>query len=516
MLDQETLKQVRGVLEGINTPLTLLVTRDREYVHADTFSQFVEEVASCSKYINVEYEQGEAFSFRLIRDGKDTGIAFRGIPNGHEFTSLLLALLNADGKGRNLPDEALRRRIQNLKGEVKLSTYVSLTCTNCPDVVQALNVMALLHEGISHEMVDGSLFQEEVDRLGIQAVPSVYANGKPFHVGRGDLGELLGKLENLMGTSNQADGHDLLYDFDQIVLGGGPAGVASAVFSARKGLKVAVVAQRIGGQVNDTTAIENIISVPRTLGTQLAADLFQQLECNDIEVFVNRTFLHADLDGKVKTITVEGGEQFRAPQVILATGAKWRRLGLENEDRYVGHGIHFCPHCDGPFYKGKDVAVIGGGNSGVEAAIDLAGICHHVSVIEYSRQMKADAVLQEKLKSLPNVDIFYEKQTSELQGDGTRLTGIMVKDRQTGEEMALPVDGVFLQIGLQPNSDLVKGTVATNARGEIEIDGHNRTNIPGVYAAGDVSTIPFKQIMIAMGEGAKAALAAFEDRMYAQ
>lgn len=516
MLDQETLKQVRGVLEGIGTPITLLVTRDKEYAHSDSFSQFVEEVASCSGCINVEYEQGEAFSFRIIRDGKDTGIAFRGIPNGHEFTSLLLALLNADGKGRNLPDEALRRRIQNLAGKVKLSTYVSLTCTNCPDVVQALNVMALLHEGISHEMVDGSLFQEEVDRLGIQAVPSVYANGKLLHVGRGDLGELLGKLEDLMGTANSTEGQDLHYDFDQIILGGGPAGVASAVFSARKGLKVAVVAQRIGGQVNDTTAIENIISVPRTLGTQLAADLFQQLECNDIAVFVNRTFQHADLDGKVKTITVEGGEQFRAPQVILATGAKWRRLGLENEDRYVGHGIHFCPHCDGPFYKGKDVAVIGGGNSGAEAAIDLAGICHHVTVIEYSGQMKADAVLQEKLRNLPNVEIFYNKQTSALQGDGARLTGIIVKDRQTGEEMALPVDGVFLQIGLQPNSDLVKGTVAMNARGEIEIDGHNRTNIPGVYAAGDVSTIPFKQIMIAMGEGAKAALAAFEDRMYAQ
>lgn len=512
VLDDNIKTQVKSVLASLSTPLTLSVIRDKTSSRAAGFSQFVEDVAACSSLVSVEYHDGEAFSFSILREGHDTGISFRGLPGGHEFTSLLLALLNADGQGRNLPDEGLRHRIEALKGTVRLTTYVSLTCTNCPDVVQALNVMALLNDGISHEMVDGALYQEEVDRLGLQAVPAVYANGELLHVGRGDLGTLLGKLEKQVGRADNGEARH--YTFDQVILGGGPAGVASAVFSARKGLKVAVVARRIGGQVNDTSAIENIISVPHTTGTQLAADLASQLEANGVSVFTNRNYDTVELEGKLKTITTEGGERFSAAQVIIATGAKWRRLGLEGEDGYVGHGIHFCPHCDGPFYKGKDVAVIGGGNSGAEAAIDLAGICRQVTLVEFADSMKADAVLQDKLRGLPNAGILLATQTTALLGDGHRLSGIRVKDRLIGEEREMAIDGLFLQIGLQPNSDLVKGVVNRTARGEIEIDDHNRTSLPGVYAAGDVTTVPFKQIMIAMGEGAKAALSAFEDRMY--
>ncbi len=513
MIDRETLNQVKGVLRTLGTPLTLSVTRDVNGKHAVTFSEFVEEVASCSDKLRVVYHDGADFSFSILKDGRDTGISFRGIPNGHEFTSLLLALLNADGQGRNLPDEALARRIKRLRGPLNLSTYASLTCTNCPDVVQALNVIALYNDGISHEMVDGALYQEETDRLGIQAVPSVFCNGKSLHVGRGDLGTLLGKLEKIAGTDNEKEEPET-YDFDQVILGAGPAGVAAAVFSARKGLKVAVVTKQIGGQVTDTSAIENIIAVSETSGTQLAADLLSQLEHNNVSVFTNRTFTSLQVDGSVKKVVTDGGEVFQAPQVIIATGSSWRTLGLEHEDQYMGHGIHFCPHCDGPFYKGKKVAVIGGGNSGAEAAIDLAGICSHVTLVEYAETLKADSVLQEKLRSLPNVEILTSTQTLKLHGDGNRLTGIALKNRLTNEESELDLDGLFLQIGLVPGTSLLKGVVALNDRGEIIVDDHNRTSVPNVYAAGVVSTVPFKQIIISMGDGAKASLAAFEDRMY--
>lgn len=513
MIDRETLNQVKGVLQQLGTPLTLSVTRDVNGKHAVAFSEFVEEIASCSDNLSVEYHDGTGFSFSILKEGKDTGISFRGIPNGHEFTSLLLALLNADGKGRNLPDEALARRIKRLRGPLKLSTYASLTCTNCPDVVQALNVITLYNDGISHEMVDGALYQDETDRLGIQAVPSVYCNGKQLHVGRGDLGTLLGKLEKVAGSADEKVEPEH-YDFDQVILGAGPAGVAAAVFSARKGLKVAVVTKQIGGQVTDTSAIENIIAVGEVSGMELAADLQTRLEQNNISVFTNRTFTALQTEGDIKKVLTDGGEVFQAPQVIIATGTSWRTLGLENEDQYMGHGIHFCPHCDGPFYKGKKVAVIGGGNSGAEAAIDLAGICNHVTLVEYADKLKADSVLQEKLRSLPNVDILTSTQTMKLNGDGSHLTGLTLKNRQTGEEAVLDVDGIFLQIGLVPSTNFLKGVVELNKRGEIVVDDHNRTSVPNVYAAGVVSTVPFKQIIISMGDGAKASLAAFEDKMY--
>lgn len=514
MLDSNILNQVREVFSSLTSDITLSVIRNSADAQSKEFTAFIDDIASTSDKVNATYTEGDHFSFSILHDGKETGISFRGIPNGHEFTSLLLAVLNADGKGKNLPDSAITARIKALKGkEIRLQTYVSLTCTNCPDVVQALNVMALANPNITHEMIDGGLWQDEVTRLNIQGVPSVFLNGEPFHTGRGDLGTLLGKLEDKLGTDHDAETGGVEHNYDVVVLGGGPAGASAAIYSARKGLLVAVVAERIGGQVNDTTEIANVTSVPTTTGTKLAADLRTHLNDYPIDIFDNRKVMAVNLQEAVKRVSVRGGETFLAPAVIVATGANWRRLGLPDEEKYIGHGEHFCPHCDGPFYKDKDIAVIGGGNSGIEAAIDLAGICRHVTVLEFADSLRADDVLQQKMASLPNVEIFTSTQTTALLGDGTRLTGIRVKDRKTEEERDITLDGIFVQIGLMPNSDVVSGQVELSPRKEIIIDATNRTNVSGVYAAGDVTTVPYKQITIAMGEGAKAALSAFDDRV---
>ena len=513
MLDSNILEQVKGVFASLSSDITLSVTRNSNDENSAEFSSFLEDFASTSDKIKTVYKEGEQFSFSILRNGEETGISFRGIPNGHEFTSLLLAVLNTDGQGKNLPDEAIAARIKSLKGEIRLQTYVSLTCTNCPDVVQALNVMALINPNISNEMVDGGLCQDEIQRLNIQGVPSVYVNGEPLHTGRGDLGILLQELEDKVGTDHDENAVQTVREYDVIVLGGGPAGASSAIYSARKGLRVAIVAERIGGQVNDTTGIENLISVTKTTGTQLAADLRTHINDCSIDVFDNRKVVSTNLKEAVKTVSVRGGETFTAPAVVIATGASWRRLGLPDEEKYIGHGEHFCPHCDGPFYKGKDVAVIGGGNSGIEAAIDLAGICRHVTVLEFADAMRADEVLQQKVASLPNVEVFLSTQTTALLGDGQKLSGIRVKDRTNDEERDIALDGVFVQIGLSPNSDAFKDQVEVTPRNEIIVDATNRTSLSGVYAAGDVTTVPYKQITIAMGEGAKAALSAFDDRI---
>jgi alkyl hydroperoxide reductase subunit F len=482
--------------------------------------EFLRNVVGCSPHLSyavTESRQADRLEFALLRDDLPTGISFRGIPNGHEFTSLLLAVLNADGKGKNLPDEGIARRIRALKGTIRLQTYVSLTCTNCPDVVQSLNIMALTNPDITHEMVDGALFRDEVEALKIQGVPSVFANGELLHVGRSTLGELLGKLEEKFGTqtADEVAGGDeaAVQRFDLLVLGGGPAGVAAAIYSARKGLHVGLVAERIGGQVKDTVGIENLVSVPYTTGEQLGDALRTHLTAYPVALFENRRIEQAQLQGKEKRITAAGGEEFAAPAVIIATGASWRKLGVPGEAEHIGRGVAFCPHCDGPFYAGKEVAVVGGGNSGVEAAIDLSGICSKVTLLEFADTLRADTVLQEKLRALPNVEVFTSTETTRVEGDGAAVSGIRVKDRTDGTERLLNLDGIFVQIGLTPASIPFKGEVAMSERGEISIDTHGRTSVAGVYAAGDVTTVPYKQIVIAMGEGAKAALSAFEDRM---
>ena len=474
--------------------------------------ELLNDVAGCSDRINCKVNAGSGLEFSILKDGESTGIKFRGVPNGHEFTSLLLAILNSDGQGKNIPDEGICNRIKALKGPIRISTYVSLTCTNCPEVVQSLNLMAILNPDVSHEMVDGAINQRETEALKIQGVPSIFADGKLLHVGLSDVGELLNKLEKQYESKDKnTEKEGKVYDV--LVVGGGPAGVSAAIYSARKGLKVGVLAERIGGQVKETTGIENLISVPNTTGGQLAENLKLHIQDYSIDLLEHRRVEQVTIAGKDKIVFTTGGEKYIAPALIVATGAGWRKLNIPGEQQYIGRGVAFCPHCDGPFYKGKHVAVIGGGNSGIEAAIDLAGICSKVTVFEFLDELKADKVLQDKVRSLENVEIFLSSQTSEVVGNGEKVTGVWVKDRKKEQERLVELDGIFVQIGLMPNSSVFKEIVNTNNRGEIEIDSHCRTSQTGVYAAGDVTTVPYKQIIISMGEGARAALAAFEDRV---
>ena len=518
MLDTSILQQVTEIFRNLEADYTLQVSYSPQRGESAQLIEFLNDFATTSSHLKVvkEEAEGDALDFSLLKNNQDIGIKFRGIPNGHEFTSLLLAVLNADGKGKNMPDEGIASRIRALKGDIHLQTYVSLTCTNCPDVVQTLNIFALLNPGIRHEMIDGALFQAEVDKLGVQAVPSVYADGKLIHVGRGSLGELLDKLEEKYPSSGETESSEntpIHRTFDVLVLGGGPAGSSAAIYSARKGLKVAMVAERIGGQVKETVGIENLISVPYTTGNQLADNLRTHLTHYPIELFENRRIESVSLFGADKQVKVKGGEVFVAPAVIIATGAGWRRLNVEGEAEYIGRGVAFCPHCDGPFYAGKEVAVVGGGNSGIEAAIDLSAICKKVTVIEFMDELKADKVLQDKAHSLPNIEILTSTQTTKVVGNGEKVTALQLKNRQNDEEHTLNLDGVFVQIGLSANSKPFAGDLEMTRIGEIVIDAHCRTNVPGVYAAGDVSSVPYKQIIIAMGEGAKASLSAFEDRV---
>lgn len=512
MLDSAMKDQLSGIFTGLTTNYIFDVTVAPEHENRHELLELLNDVASCSDKLSVQVTDGDGLEFSLLKNGEKTGIKFRGVPNGHEFTSLLLAILNSDGKGKNIPDESICNKVKALNGPVKLTTYVSLTCTNCPDVVQALNVMATLNPQITHEMVDGAINQEEVEAMKVQGVPSVFADGKLIHVGRGDFGELLGKLEAQYGVKEE-NLPVVEKNYDVIIVGGGPAGSAAAIYTARKGLNVAVVADRIGGQVKETVGIENMISVSQTTGQQLALDLMAHMKDYPIDILEHRRIEKVELGDREKLLTTSTGEKLIAPAVIVATGASWRRLNVPGETEYIGRGVAFCPHCDGPFYKGKRVAVVGGGNSGVEAAIDLAGICSKVTLLEFADELKADQVLQDKVRSLPNVEIFMHSQTMEVLGNGEKVTAIRIKDRKTEEVRNIELDGIFVQIGLAANSGPFRDVVDTNRPGEIVIDSHCRTSVPGIYAAGDVSTVPYKQIIISMGEGAKAALTAFEDRM---
>lgn len=517
MLEREILDQVTGVFQNLSSSFLFQAEVDSSHAKSGELKEFLSDFCSCSQLINLTIEESKGnLQFSILRNGSDTGITFRGIPGGHEFTSLLLAVLNADGIGKNLPDDNIKTRIQAITEKVTITTYMSLSCTNCPDVVQALNIITLFNPNITHVVSDGELWQDEVEQLGIQGVPTVYANGELFHVGRGDLGTLLNKLSNRFPSTEvgKVTLHDTTpKEYDVLVLGGGPAGTSAAIYSARKGLKVAVIGERIGGQVKDTVGIENVISVPYTTGEKLSTALKEHMGKYPVDIFENRTIEKVALQGDQKEIVVKGGETFLAPAVIIATGASWRRLNVEGEADYIGRGVAFCPHCDGPFYKGKHVAVIGGGNSGIEAAIDLAGICSQVTILEFADTLRADIVLQEKANSLPNVEIFTSRQTMRVVGDGKKVTALEVKNRTNEEVSTIPLDGIFVQIGLSVNSKPFEGQLELTSRKEIIHDVFGRTSLPGVYAAGDVTDVPYKQIIIAMGEGAKAALSAFDDKV---
>jgi alkyl hydroperoxide reductase subunit F len=520
MLDSSLVEQLKGHFASLEADYAFVVAKSAHERQGELLS-FLGALAEASPRLTV-VEGGvtsPTVSFELHRNGAPTGITFRGIPGGHEFTSLVLAILNADGKGK-LPDAGIARRVRALRGPVSVRTYVSLSCTNCPDVVQALNQMALLHGGFTHEMIDGGLSEEEVARLGIQAVPSVFAGDQLVHVGKANFAELLEALENQYGHAEGANDGESLEpppaprDYDVVVVGGGPAGCSAAIYSARKGLKTALVAQKFGGQVQDTLGIENLVSVTYTEGPKLSAELEKHVRAYAIDLLEHRK-VEAITGGAIKEVRLQGGEVLRTGSLIVATGAKWRELGIPGEKEYLGRGVAFCPHCDGPFYKGRRVAVIGGGNSGVEAAIDLAGICSHVTLFEFLDVLKADEVLVRNMLALPNVTVITNARTTEVVGDGKGVTSIRYQDRASEETREVALDGVFVQIGLVPNSAVVKDLVETNRFGEIVVDDRCRTNVPGIYAAGDVTTVPWKQIVVALGEGAKAALAAFEDRIRA-
>lgn len=518
MLDAGILEQLKSHFAGLETRITFAL-RTSAHPKQEELRTMLAEVASCSP--KLELREVEAVSeiphFSLRKDGVETGVHFKAVPGGHEFTSLVLAVLHADRKGR-WPDQGILDRVSRLKGPVVLRTYLSLSCTNCPDVVQALNQMALVHPDFVHVALDGELVEAEVEALGIQGVPAVYLGDRLVHVGKADFGQLLEVLEQALGSREDGarageEAQDLPV-LDVAVVGAGPAGAAAAIYAVRKGQSVAVVARKVGGQVNDTLGIENLISVPRTEGPALARDLRTHLETAGVRILDNRRLERLE-DGDVKTLVMAGGERVQARQVILATGAAWRELGVPGEKDHIGKGVAFCPHCDGPFFKGRKVAVVGGGNSGVEAAIDLAGICSHVEVFEFLDVLKADRVLVEKLVSLPNVTVHLHARVARVEGTGQAVTGITWVDRheEGGAEVTTPLDGIFVQIGLVPNSQSFRDLLETNRAGEIVTDPHGRTSVKGIYAAGDVATTPYKQIIIAMGDGAKTALAAFEDRM---
>ncbi|MBX7200595.1 MAG: alkyl hydroperoxide reductase subunit F [Rhodospirillaceae bacterium] len=511
MLDANIKAQLGAYLEKLQRPIELVASLDGGAKSAE-LRGLLEDIAALSPKVVARFDGDDARkpSFSVAAAGEAPRIRFAGIPLGHEFTSLVLALLQSGGHPPKV-DAATIARIEAIPGSHKFETYISLSCHNCPDVVQAANLMAVLNPGIESVMIDGALFQEEVAARKIMAVPTVYLNGEVFGQGRMTLEEIVAKID-VGAAARDAARLDAEEPYDVLVVGGGPAGAAAAVYAARKGIRTGVVAERFGGQVLDTLGIENLISVPHTEGPRLAMALEQHVKQYDVDIInLQRAdgLVPAGADGLAQ-VKLASGATLKAKSVILATGARWREMNVPGEREYKAKGVCFCPHCDGPLFKGKRVAVIGGGNSGVEAAIDLAGIVAHVTLLEFDSKLRADAVLQAKLTSLPNVTVITSARTTAVKGDGEKVTGLAYEARDSGEIHEVALEGIFVQIGLLPNTDWLKGTLALSPRGEIEVDARGQTSLPGVFAAGDATTTPYKQIVIAMGEGAKASLSAFD------
>ncbi len=512
MLDADSKSQLQGYLALLKQPIELVATLD-DSPKAKEMQELLQDIASLSDLISLREDPDAAVrkpSFAIDRVGTDIGVRFAAIPMGHEFTSLVLALLHVGGHTIKL-DPATIEQTKALPGHYDFEIYMSLTCQNCPDVVQALNSMSVINPHIRVQTIDGALFQDEVTERGIMAVPTVFLNGEVLFQGRSSAEEILAKLDTgaEARTASQLSEKD---PFDVLIVGGGPAGAAAAVYAARKGIRTGVVAERFGGQVLDTMSIENYISVLETDGPKFAAALEAHTRHYGVDIMNMQKAESLSRDEATGLVTVKtaSGAELKGRTVILSTGARWRSMGVPGEQEYRNKGVTYCPHCDGPLFRGKRVAVIGGGNSGVEAAIDLAGVVEHVTLFEFMPTLRADAVLQRKLESLPNVDILKNVQVTEVQGNGAQVTGIVYRDRATEQVHELALGGVFVQIGLVPNTDFLKGTVNLSRTGEIEVDARGQTSLPGVFAAGDCTTVPYKQIIIAAGEGAKAALAAFD------
>lgn len=503
MLDDEIRGQLAEYLKLLENDVLIKVSAGSDDASKDMIS-LIDELAAMSSRIKKEQATlSRTPSFSINRVGADSGVSFAGIPLGHEFTSLVLALLQVSGRAPKV-DEELIERVKKLEGEYHFETYISLSCHNCPEVVQALNVMSILNPGISHTMVDGAVFKEEVESKDILAVPTIYLNGEEFGGGRMTLEEILEKL----GSSSDVSAFEEKDPFDVLVVGSGPAGASAAIYAARKGIRTGIVAERFGGQVRETLGIENLISVEYTEGPEFGDTLERHVRKYDVDIISSKRVKSLERK-ELLEVTLENGAVLKSKTIILSTGARWRNVGVPGEEKFKNKGVAYCPHCDGPLFKDKRVAVIGGGNSGIEAAIDLAGIASHVTVLEFMPELKADAILQKRLYSLPNVTVVKNVQTKEITGD-QKVNGMTYADRDTGEEHHVELEGVFVQIGLVANTEWLGDTVERNRIGEIIVDNHNATSLPGVFAAGDCTDSAYKQIIIAMGSGATAALSAFD------
>ena len=502
-LDAEIKSQLNQYLQLLENNIVLKVSVGSDKI-SDEMLALINELTSMSSKITVEkVDLVRTPSFSVNRVGEDTGVTFAGVPLGHEFTSLVLALLQVSGRAPKI-DQHKIDQIKQINGEYHFETYVSLTCHNCPDVVQALNIMSVLNPNITHSMIDGAAFKEEVESKDILAVPAVYLNGDPFGNGRMMMDEILAKL----GTGPKAEELSNKEPYDILVIGGGPAGSSAAIYSARKGIRTGIVAERFGGQILDTLTIENFISVKETEGPKLAQALEEHVKDYNIDVMNLQRAKRLEKKDFIE-IELENGAILKSKAVIISTGARWRNVNVPGEEKFKNKGVAYCPHCDGPLFAGKDIAVVGGGNSGIEAAIDLSGIAHHVTVLEFGKELKADNILQNRLRGLSNVTVLTNAQTTEITGND-KVNGLTYIDRESGEEKHIELAGVFVQIGLIPNTDWLEGTLERNKIGEIIVDKRSATTIPGVFAAGDCTDSAYNQIIISMGSGATAALGAFD------
>ncbi|WP_448213895.1 alkyl hydroperoxide reductase subunit F [Colwellia sp. MEBiC06753] len=508
MLNEQLKAQLKTYLANISKPVTLSMAID-DSAKSEELNQLAKEIVELSTLITIE--QNTDSSARVpsmtVKSVEGTQISFAGIPLGHEFTSLVLALLHSGGHPIKITEDEIEQ-IKALEGNFSFESYISLSCQNCPDVVQALNIMSAINPNITNTMIDGALFQAEVTERNVMAVPSVYLNGQPFTQGRVSLSDILKKVDS-NADKKQAEKLNAKQAFDVLIVGGGPAGASAAVYAARKGIKTGIVADRFGGQVLETVGIENFISVKKTEGPKLVASLEEHVKDYDVDIMTGSNAVKISKSDLVN-IELENGATLQSKSVIVATGARWRKMNVPGEVEYSGAGVAYCPHCDGPLFKDKKVAVIGGGNSGIEAAIDLAGIVEHLTVLEFDTKLRADEVLQRKAKSMGNIDIITQAQTTEVLGDGNKVTGLQYTDRATGDSHSIELAGIFVQIGLVPNSEWLADAIDVTARGEIEVNERGETSMPGVFAAGDVATSPYKQIIIAMGSGATASLSAFD------
>ncbi len=512
MLEDSLKAQLKAYLVNLRQPIELVASLDAGPKSQEMLALLTDIVAQSEKVsLRQDGTDSRKPSFAIAPLGTPARVQFAGLPMGHEFTSLVLALLWSGGHPPKV-EQAVIDQIVALEGDYRFETYFSLSCQNCPDVVQALTLMSVLNPRIQHVAIDGALFQAEVEARKIMAVPTVLLNGEPFAQGRMSLEQIVAKLDSGAGA-RVAEALGAKPEFDMLVVGGGPAGAAAAVYAARKGIRTGLMAERFGGQVLDTMGIENFISVPHTEGPKLVQGMEQHVKDYGVDIMTLQTaqaLVPAATPGGLIEIKLASGVSLKSRSVILSTGARWRQMNVPGEETYRNRGVAYCPHCDGPLYKGKRVAVIGGGNSGVEAAIDLAGIVASVTLIEFDSQLRADAVLQRKLASLTNVTVITSALTTEVHGDGDRVVALSYRDRQSDAVHRLDLEGIFVQIGLVPNTEWLKGIVDLSPRGEIEIDGRGQTSLPGVFAAGDATTVPFKQIIIAAGDGSKAALSAFD------